>query len=126
MLRKIVSAVILVPLLFLIVGFAVANRQLVRISFDPFDQSHPAASVTLPLFVLIFVFVIVGVVVGGIASWMRQGPWRRAARRLDAEVRSLHNELEAMRRTPAPPASTSVPTVEPARSPPYPALPPTP
>jgi uncharacterized integral membrane protein len=125
MVRKIVSAIILVPLLFLIVGFAVANRQLVRISFDPFDQSHPAASVTLPLFIMLFVFVIVGVLVGGIASWMRQGPWRRAARRLDAEVRALHTELETMRRQPSPPSATSVPAVDPARSP-HPALPPAP
>jgi uncharacterized integral membrane protein len=123
MFRKIVSAIILIPLLFLIVGFAVANRQLVRISFDPFDQSHPAASITLPLFIMLFVFVILGVIVGGIASWFRQRPWRRAARRLDAEVRALHDELEAMRRQA--PAPTSVPTVEPAKSP-YPALPPMP
>jgi uncharacterized integral membrane protein len=123
MVRKIVSAIILVPLLFLIVGFAVANRQLVRISFDPFDQSHPAASVTLPLFIMLFVFVIVGVLVGGIASWMRQGPWRRAARRLDAEVRALHTELETVRRQPAASSATSVPAVDPARSP-HPALPP--
>jgi uncharacterized integral membrane protein len=124
MVRKIVSAIILVPLLFLIVGFAVANRQLVRISFDPFDQSHPAASVTLPLFIMLFVFVIVGVLVGGVASWMRQGPWRRAARRLDAEVRALHTELETMRRQSSP-SATSVPAVDPARSP-HPALPPAP
>lgn len=125
MVRKIVSIVILVPLLFLIVGFAVANRQLVRISFDPFDQSHPAASVTLPLFIMLFVFVIVGVLVGGVASWMRQSPWRRAARRLDAEVRTLHTELETMRRQQSPTPPTSVPAVDPAR-PSYPMLPPLP
>jgi uncharacterized integral membrane protein len=123
MFRKIVSAIILIPLLFLIVGFAVANRQLVRISFDPFDQSHPAASITLPLFIMLFVFVILGVIVGGIASWFRQRPWRRAARRLDAEVRALHDELEAVRRQAS--APTSVPTVEQAKSP-FPALPPMP
>jgi hypothetical protein len=28
---------------------------------------------------------------------MRQGAWRRSARRLDAQVRDLHSEVDAMR-----------------------------
>ena len=41
MIRKIVSALILVPLAILFVAFAVANRQTVVVSFDPFDQAQP-------------------------------------------------------------------------------------
>jgi len=44
------------------------------------------------------VLVILGVVIGGVAAWLRQAAWRRTARRLDADVRALHQELEAMRR----------------------------
>ena len=52
MLRKILSAVILVPLLVIFVAFAVANRQTVTVSFDPFSSTaQPAYAVTLPLFV---------------------------------------------------------------------------
>jgi uncharacterized integral membrane protein len=76
MLRTVVTAVILIPLALIIVGFAVANRQPVTISFDPFDSSHPAYSMTLPLFVVIFLLVILGVLVGGTAAWLRQGRWR--------------------------------------------------
>ena len=42
---------------------------------------------TLPLFALIIVLLIVGVVIGGVAAWLRQGNWRRAARRLERELR---------------------------------------
>ena len=97
MFRKIVTAVIVIPLLIVVVGFAVANRQAVTLSFDPFSSAQPAYALTLPLFVIIFVLLIVGVIIGGAASWMRQGAWRRSARRLDAQVRDLHSEVDAMR-----------------------------
>src|ERR1044071_647847 len=97
MLRKIIFAFVVIPLLIVVVGFAVANRQAVTVSFDPFSSAAPAYAVTLPLFVIIFVLLIVGVIIGGVASWMRQSSWRRSARRLDAEVRGLHSEVDAMR-----------------------------
>jgi len=65
-LRKFVAAVILVPLAIVIIAFAVANRQIVTVSLDPFSSEHPASSLTLPLFALILVLLIVGVV---IAAW---------------------------------------------------------
>jgi len=98
MLRTIVTAVILIPLAILIIGFAVANRQAVTISFDPFDASHPAYSATLPLFVVIFLLVILGVLVGGVAAWLRQGRWRAATRRAEAQNRELTAEVAMLRR----------------------------
>jgi uncharacterized integral membrane protein len=98
MLRKVLTIVIVVPLAILIIAFAVANRQLVTISFDPFSSAEPAYAAKLPLFALIFALVILGVIIGGIATWLRQASWRRTARALDADVRILHQELEAMRR----------------------------
>lgn len=98
MLRTIVTVVILIPLAVVIVGFAVANRQVVTVSFDPFDASQPAYSTTLPLFVIIFLLVIVGVLVGGIAAWLRQGKWRAAARRAEAQNRQLTAEVADLRR----------------------------
>jgi hypothetical protein len=70
----------------------------VTVSFDPFSSANPAYAATLPLFVLIFALVILGVIVGGVATWLRQASWRRTARALDADVRTLHQELEALRR----------------------------
>ena len=42
MFRKLVTALVLVPLAIVFVAFAVANRQAVVVSFDPFDHVHPA------------------------------------------------------------------------------------
>jgi len=37
----------------------------------------------------------VGVVVGGIAAWLRQHKWRMRARRAEAEARDLRSRLDA-------------------------------
>jgi hypothetical protein len=98
MIRKIVIALILVPIAIVFVTFAVANRQTVVVSFDPFDQAHPAFALALPLFELLLAAVIGGVVVGGIAAWIRQGKWRRAARLAQARARELDAELDQLKR----------------------------
>jgi len=99
MIRKTGVALVLVPLALLIIIFAVANRQPVTVSFDPFGAGDPALSATLPLYILIFILVILGVIVGGLAAWLRQHRWRRAARRAASETRALRAELDAVRQT---------------------------
>jgi uncharacterized integral membrane protein len=98
MVRKIVTALILVPLAIIVVALAVANRQSVTVSFDPFDQAHPAFARSLPLFALILLLVIGGVVVGGVAAWLRQSKWRRAARQAQAQARELRAEVDQLKR----------------------------
>ena len=102
MFRKVVSTLVIVPLAIVIIVFAVANRQSVTVSFDPFSSTSPAYAATLPLFVVIFTVLIIGVLVGGIAAWIGQAKWRRLARRSEADVRVLHQELETIRRRFAP------------------------
>lgn len=98
MLRKIVTVLILLPVALLIVVFAVANRAPVTISLDPFVGEPPMFSVSLPLFLLLLLLLIAGVIVGGIAAWMRQSRWRRRARRLSAELKASRAEAETLRR----------------------------
>src|SRR4051794_23589596 len=92
--RKFVALAILIPLAVVIVMFAVANREIITVSFDPFDTAHPAFALKTPLFVLIFVLVALGVLVGGIAAWLRQHKWRTRARRAEAEARDLRARLD--------------------------------
>ena len=112
MFRKIVTAVIAIPLAAVLIAFAVANRQSVTVSFDPFSSTDPAYAATLPLFAVVMLMLIFGVLVGGVAAWLKQGKWRRAARALEAENRSLRADLDDARRRaaaaadPAPPATT--------------------
>jgi uncharacterized integral membrane protein len=111
LLRKIIAALILVPLAIVLIAFAVANRQIVTVSLDPFSAEHPASTVTLPLFALIIGLLIAGVVVGGVAAWLRQSKWRRNARRLEREVSDLRAEVDTFKRTGAP--AYVPPTVQP-------------
>ncbi len=98
MMRKLVAVVLLIPLAVVAITLAVANRQTVVVSFDPFDQANPAFVLALPLFALILELVIVGVVIGGIAAWLRQGKWRRAARLAQAQARELRADIDRLKR----------------------------
>ena len=96
MLRKILTAIVVIPIALIMIAFAVANRHSVKISLDPFASNDPVASITLPLFALIFLLLIVGVFIGGAATWLRHGRWRWMARRLEAELRNLRGKMAAM------------------------------
>ena len=110
LLRKVVAAIFLLPLAALIIAFAVANRQRVSLSFDPFASGPDVAIATrpLPLFLLLLGAVIVGVVIGGSASWLRHGRWRRTARRLERDLVRLREELDRHKH-PAGPTPANIP-----------------
>jgi uncharacterized integral membrane protein len=93
--RKIAAALILVPLAIVLIGFAVANRQTVTVSIDPFNANDAAASLKLPLFAVMIGLLIFGVIVGGVAAWLRQGKWRRTARQLQREAQELRTKITA-------------------------------
>ena len=98
--RKFFTALVVIPLGVLFIVFAVANRHLVTVSFDPFNTVNPSVAVTMPLFVAIIVVAILGVAAGGTATWFRQRHWRRAARQHEAEARgraARQHEAEARR-----------------------------
>jgi len=95
--RKFFSALVLIPLGLVLTVFAVANRHLVTVSFDPFNSSDPTVAVKLPLFVVIVVVAIIGVAAGGSATWFRQRHWRRSARRHEADARAARSQLADLR-----------------------------
>jgi hypothetical protein len=112
--RKFVTIFVLIPLAVLIVMFAVANREIITVSFDPFDARQPALAIRMPLFILIFVLVGLGVLIGGIAAWMKQHKWRVRARRAEADVRRLRVELDTQRAiAPAPQPREAPPLIVP-------------
>jgi len=85
---------------FLLAGllFAIANRQLVTVSFDPFAGGDIAAiQVTMPLFFLMFMATIFGVCLGGFVTWLAQGKNRRAARLAKSEADKWHSEADRLR-----------------------------
>ena len=95
--RKFFSTLFAILLGLIFVTFAVANRHLVTVSFDPFNSTNPSVSQAMPLFVLIIVVAILGVIAGGCATWFGQRRWRRAARRHEADARSAKAQLAELR-----------------------------
>jgi uncharacterized integral membrane protein len=96
--RKFLTAMVLIPLGVIFVVFAVANRHLVTVSFDPFGSGDSAFDLPpVPLFVIIITALILGVAAGGTATWFRQRRWRRAARRHEADARSARAQLAELR-----------------------------
>jgi uncharacterized integral membrane protein len=93
---------VLIPLGLVFVVFAVANRHLVTLSFDPFNSADPSLAITLPLFVALIVVAIAGVLAGGTATWFRQRHWRRAARQHEADARQARSQLADLRAGAAP------------------------
>jgi uncharacterized integral membrane protein len=93
MIRKIVTALVVILLALVLISFAVANRQIVTVSLDPFDQANPALVFAQPMYLLVFALLIGGVVVGGCAAWLRQTRWRARARRAEAQVNALRAQL---------------------------------
>lgn len=99
--RRALAWILLVPLAAIVLVFAVANRQWVTVSFDPFSSEAPAYAVGLPLFLLVFIALIAGVVIGGMAVWFGKVRWRWAAHRAEREAARLRAEkAEAERRMP--------------------------
>jgi uncharacterized integral membrane protein len=114
MLRTLLTAVVLVPLAFLILLFALANRQWISVSLDPFSAHEPALAVSLPVFFVVLLAVMAGVMIGGTATWLSQAKWRRAARRHQAALRrTLADTVPSKPRTeresgPSTPRSTAL------------------
>lgn len=102
MIKTIIGWFVLVPLCAVLIVFALANRQLVVVNFNPFASmdSLAAPGIGVPLFLVIFAVLLVGVVLGGIATWFAQGQHRRDERLFRKETDRLHRELEAARRAP--------------------------
>jgi uncharacterized integral membrane protein len=95
--RKFFTALVVIPFGIIFVVFAVANRHLVTVSFDPFNSVNPSVAVTMPLFVVIIAVAILGVAAGGSATWFRQRRWRRAARQHEADARRAQTEAADLR-----------------------------
>ncbi len=98
MIRRAFAFFILAPLAIVIMALAVANRQSVTVSFDPFNMAEPAYVAQVPLFLLVLLLVIAGVLLGGTAAWLRQGRWRRRARRLQSRLNRAEAEIQSLKR----------------------------
>ncbi len=99
MMKRIVGWVLLVPFCAALIVFALANRQLVPVNFNPFTPPEVLAEASpgVPLFLVIYLVLLIGVLLGGIATWFAQGPHRSREKHWRRESAHLSRELEATR-----------------------------
>ncbi|MCX5494940.1 lipopolysaccharide assembly protein LapA domain-containing protein [Kaistia dalseonensis] len=109
--KRLIAILILVPLAIIVVALSVANRHAVTLSLDPFNGEAPVLALTMPLFVLIFATLAVGTIIGGVATWLGQGRWRRQARAMKREARTVRRENEQFRTVTKASPATTLPTV---------------
>jgi uncharacterized integral membrane protein len=93
MYNRFLLIVVFVPLAIILIALAVANRELVAFTLDPFNPGNPALTLALPLFVLLFLALVIGLLVGSMATWLKQGRYRRLARQREQEVRGLRDAV---------------------------------
>lgn len=76
---KFLRWLLLVPVALFAILLAIANRQSVTFSLDPFDPVSPALGFTMPLALIVIVAMLIGILIGGLASW-RQARAKAAQR----------------------------------------------
>lgn len=100
MINRLILLFVFVPAAIVLIALAVANRAPASFTIDPFNPGNPALTATQPLFVLLFAALVLGLVIGGFATWMKQGYYRRLARERAHEIQRLRES--APRAAPSP------------------------
>lgn len=96
MARKLVLALVVVPLGVVLVALAVVNRKPVELILDPFGGAEPGLSLQAPLFLFLLGGFTVGLIAGGVATWLGQGRWRRTAREEAREARQWRRQADRL------------------------------
>ncbi len=94
--RKLVLVLVVLPLGVALVALAVVNRKPVELILDPFGGTEPGLSLQAPFFLFLLGAFALGLVIGGIATWLGQGKWRRHAREEAREARELRRQADRL------------------------------
>ena len=98
MLKKTIWLFVIFPAGVALVALAVANRHEVNLILDPLTPDNPVLAIEAPFFLFLFGSAIVGLLMGGAATWLGQGRWRRTARRRSQEANELRRETDRLNR----------------------------
>ena len=88
-LRLLIAIVALV----LVIGFAVANREVVEVGLAPWPST-----IELPVYGVFLLGLVVGALVGGISVWFAGHARRREARKARRRAWALENQLNVVKR----------------------------
>jgi Lipopolysaccharide assembly protein A domain len=98
-LNRLLWIVLGIPVAVVTVALAIANTQRVRLVLDPFRPDAPVLiTPPIPLYGLLLGALILGVVLGGLATWMTQGRWRKTARAKSQDAMRWQQEADRLSR----------------------------
>lgn len=98
MMRKLIFLFIALPVAVILILLSVANRHPVRLGLDPFNTADPVLSFTLPFFAFLFIALFTGMIIGSVATWFKQGKYRKYARKEHVEAVKWQSEAEAQKK----------------------------
>jgi hypothetical protein len=94
--RKLTLGLIVIPLGVVLIALAVINRGPVILYLNPLGGAGATPAIEAPLFVLLLGACALGVIIGGVATWLSQGKWRRTARETRAEAKALRRQADRL------------------------------
>lgn len=97
MTRKLINFIILIPIAIILIVLSVANRNVVTLALNPFDPGDSVLSINAPFFVFLFAALMIGMVIGSLATWFKQGRYRKKARQEAKEAVRWHTEADKQR-----------------------------
>lgn len=96
--RKLILALVVVPLGVVLIALAVVNRAPATLILDPFGGAEPNLTLEAPFFLFLLGAFALGLLVGGMASWLNQRKWRRTAREEAREARDWRRQADRLER----------------------------
>ncbi|MEM1410699.1 MAG: LapA family protein [Pseudomonadota bacterium] len=103
--RNILTTLFLIVLAPVLIGFFVANRESVTISFDPSSLENPALAFDVPLFIGLAGTLGIGFVLGAIGMWISNTRLRHRSGQARRKIRELERELALAKAAATEPAS---------------------
>ena len=97
MTRKFVLGLVIIPLGLALIALAVVNRGPAELILDPFGGDH-GDMVEAPLFLFLLCAFALGLLLGGFASWLNQGKWRRTAKAEAREAQDWRRQADRLER----------------------------
>ena len=88
MFNRFLLIVVFVPLAIILIALAVANRAPAVFTLDQFNPGNPGLTVQLPLFFLLFAALALGMIIGSLATWFKQGRYRKLARQRGQDLQA--------------------------------------
>ena len=89
---RFIGWIIAVPVAFIVIAFAIANRKPVGVHFDPLPYE-----LDIPLWAAVIGGLAVGFLLGALIRWLFDHRWRAEARQGKRRVRALESEISTLR-----------------------------